>query len=57
MFFEQLLLPQIPKAQKRQASLQCHFAFLGPTNVKAALGMLIKLTLGDDGQKEYSGIF
>jgi hypothetical protein len=34
-FFDQLLLPQIPKAQKRQSSQQCCLALLGPTGVES----------------------
>jgi hypothetical protein len=44
MFFEQLLLPQIMKAPKRQSSQQCCFALLGLTSVKAARRMLMELT-------------
>ncbi len=32
--------------QKRQSSHQCLFGLLGPTNVKAAYKMLVKLTPG-----------
>ncbi len=32
--------------QKRQSSQQCHLVLLGPTSVKAARKMLVKLTLG-----------
>ncbi len=34
-------------AKKRRSSQQCHLALLGPTIVKAALKMLVKLTLYD----------
>ncbi len=45
-FHEQLLRPQIPKAQKRQSSQQCCLTLLGPTSVKAFHKMLMKLTPG-----------
>jgi len=38
-FYVQLLRKQIPNAQKRQSSQQCHLALLGPTRVKAARKM------------------
>jgi len=43
-FYKQLLHTQIPKAQKRQSSQQCCFTLLGPTCIKAAWKMLMKLT-------------
>jgi len=45
-FYEQLLRAQIPNAQKRKSSQQCHLALLGPMSVKAARKSLVKLTLG-----------
>jgi hypothetical protein len=36
----------ILNAQKRQSRNQCHFLLLGPTRVKAACKMLMKLTRG-----------
>jgi len=46
-FYEQLLRSQILNAQKRQSSWQCCLALLGPTSLKAAGKMLVKLTPGE----------
>jgi len=46
MFYKQLLRTQIQNAQKRQSSQQCRLALLGPTSIKAAHKMLVKLTPG-----------
>ncbi len=48
MFYVQLLRTQIPNAQKRQSSQQCHLALLG---LKAARKTLVKSTLGQTIQK------
>jgi len=45
-FYEQLLLRQIPKAQKRQSGQQCRFTLLEPTSVKALPKMFMKLAPG-----------
>jgi hypothetical protein len=44
IFYEQLLLPQIPKAQKNS---QAFFALLGSASIKALSKMLVKLTPGE----------
>jgi len=43
-FYEQLLLAQIPKAQKKTYNLTVFFVLLGSALKKAAYRMLIKLT-------------
>jgi len=45
-FYEQLLLEEIPKVQKRQSNNQYYFALLGSVHAKAATKTLVKLTHG-----------
>ncbi len=46
MFFEQLLLLQITKAQKKTVKPAVSFVLLGPTSLKAVRRMLMKLIPG-----------
>ena len=43
-FYEQLLLAQIPKAQKKPVKLSSFIALLGSARVKATRRTLVKLT-------------
>jgi hypothetical protein len=55
MFKEQLLGVQIPNSQNGQSSHQCLFALLGPTCLKAACKMLMKLTPGLESMPSTQG--
>jgi len=55
-FYAQLLLQQIPNAQRRQSSQQCLFALLWPTCVKAPKRNVDEITLAggfEDGDRRF----